>query len=221
MKRILINNHATPANKDKIKGQLGLEHIIGFGKTWKKLTKNLGFHITIKSANLQNITLNTLATDINITINSFYHYIPVLIPATHTQVMFNESSMNIYTITFDSWYIERKNSHDGGELQVDIGSAQHVNSPKYLITAFQTTDRIGVPNKANNIAVFDTNHVTNYFVEIDGSRYPRDGILANLEESSYLDQYRDLKFFYKEYVGNNYLTPIYLILIRRNSTLFN
>ena len=118
--------------------------------------------------------------------------------------MFIESSMNNCTITFDSWYTERKISNNGREFQVDIGSAQHVKSSKYLITAFQTTDRIGVPNRANNIAVFDTNHVTNYFVEIDGSRYPRDGVLANFEESSYLDQYRDLKFFYKQHVGNNY-----------------
>ena len=70
MKQILINYRATPAKKDKIKGQLGLEHIFGFRKTWKKITKNLGFHITIKTANLQNTILNTIATDVNVTINS-------------------------------------------------------------------------------------------------------------------------------------------------------
>ena len=41
--------------------------------------------------------------------------------------------MNKYTITFDSWYTERKNSNDGRELQVDIGSAKNIISPKYLI----------------------------------------------------------------------------------------
>ena len=44
--------------------------------------------------------------------------------------MFKKYIMNNYTITFDSWYTERKTSNDGRELQVDIGSAQHVNSPK-------------------------------------------------------------------------------------------
>ena len=52
--------------------------------------------------------------------------------------MFNESIMNNHTITFDSWYIERKISNDGRELQVHIGSAQHVNSFKYLLGDFQT-----------------------------------------------------------------------------------
>ena len=44
----LINNH-TDANKSKIKGYLYLEDIFGFRKTFKKLTKNLGFHLTIKT----------------------------------------------------------------------------------------------------------------------------------------------------------------------------
>ena len=77
--------------------------------------------------------------------------------------MFNESIMNNYTITFDSWYTERKISNDGRELQVDIGSAQHFNSPKYLISAFQTNART-TPNKASNPAIFDDNHVTKYFI---------------------------------------------------------
>ena len=49
--------------------------------------------------------------------------------------------MNNYTIIFDSWYTEWKISSDGRELQVDIGSAQHINTPNYLIGGFQTNDR--------------------------------------------------------------------------------
>ena len=73
--------------------------------------------------------------------------------------MFNEYIMNNYTITFDSWYTERKISNDGWELQVDIGSAQNINSPKYLISAFQTNART-TPNKTSNPAIFNNNHVT-------------------------------------------------------------
>ena len=205
LKKILINNHAE-ANKGKIKGQLPLEHIFGFCKTFKKITKNLGFHLTFKMNDLQHIIFTTVANDINVTINSLYLYVPILIPNTQTQVMFNESIMNNYTITFDSWYTERKISNDGRELQVDIGSAQNINSPKYLISAFQTSART-TPNKAGNPAIFDYNNVTKYFVEIDRVRYPKDGVLTNFEENSYLDQYRDLKLFYKEYVGEELLQP--------------
>ena len=38
---------------------------------------------------------------------------------------------------------------------LDIGSAQQVNSPKYLICARQTEDRTNAPNKKNSIAIFD------------------------------------------------------------------
>ena len=124
----------------------------------------------------------------------------MLIPNTQTQVMFIESIMNNYTITFDSWYTGCKISNDGREIQVDIGSAQHIISPKYLIGVLQTSNRIGVPNKANNPTILDTNYVTKCFFEIDGARYPRDGFSTNFEENSYLDQYRDTKLFYGENV---------------------
>ena len=112
---------------------------------------------------MEDIIFTTLGNDINETINSLYLYVPAIILNTETQVMFNQSIKNNYTITYDSWYTERKLSTNGNELQVDIGSAQHVNSPKYLISAFQTANRIATPNKTNNIAIFDNVKVKKYF----------------------------------------------------------
>ena len=91
--------------------------------------------------------------------------------------------------------------------QVDIGSAQSVNSPKYLICAHQTAARLNGSNKRNNISVFDNLNVEKYFAEIDGQRYPRDSVLTNYGLNDYIDQYRDLKLFYKEYVGETLLDP--------------
>ena len=159
LKRIVFINH-TDANKGQYKGKLELKHIFGFCKTFKKIGKNLGFDLSFKTANIQDINLRTIATEINVTINNLYLYVPILVPNTQTQVMFNESILNNYTITFDSWYTECKISNDGRKLQADVGSAQHNNSPIYLIGVFQTQNRIGVPNKANKIAIFDKNHVT-------------------------------------------------------------
>ena len=42
--KMLINNH-TDANKGKNIGYLYLEDIFGFCKTFKKVSKNLGFHL--------------------------------------------------------------------------------------------------------------------------------------------------------------------------------
>ena len=55
LNKMLITNHEENANGGKLKGQLPLEHIFGFCKTFKKVTKNLGFRITFKTANLQDV----------------------------------------------------------------------------------------------------------------------------------------------------------------------
>ena len=52
--KMLIDNYLD-ANKGKIKGYLYLEDILGCCKTFKKVTKNLGFVITFKKTNLQDI----------------------------------------------------------------------------------------------------------------------------------------------------------------------
>ena len=67
--------------------------------------------------------------DINVTINSLYLYIPNLIPSVEAQLMFNEATQNIYKITFDDWYTERRLISDL-LVEHDVGSAQQVNCPK-------------------------------------------------------------------------------------------
>ena len=206
--KMLINNHIE-ANRGKIKGQLHLEDIFGFCKTFKKITKNLVFHITLKTNDLQNIIYTTIAdaTQIIVTINSLYLFVPIITPNSETQVMFNESIKNNYTLTFDSWYTERKIVTDGGEFRGDIASSQSTNSPKYLIATHQTEARVGTSNKRNNVSIFDHVDVTKYFVGIDGYRYPKESVITNFSENDYLDQYRDLKSFYKEYVGEQLMNP--------------
>ena len=195
---MFISNHEEDANRGKIKGQLPLEHIFGFCKTFKKVTKNLGFRITFKTANLQDIIYTTIAagTQIIVTINSLYLFVPFLIPNTETQLMFNESIQNNYRLFFDECYTERRIVADQIFL-VDIGSAQSVKSPKYMICTHQTEAWSALPNKRNNISMFDYINVRKYFIEIDGQRYPRDSDLTNYGENDYIDQYRDLKLFYR------------------------
>ena len=145
--KMLIDNHLDP-NKGKIKGYLYLEDIFGFCKTFKKVTKNLGFVITFKTANLQDIIYTSMADDINATINKLYLYIPNLIPAVESQLMFNETTQNNYKISFDEWYTERRIITDL-LVQHDIGSAQNAIQPKYMICAHQTSLRSTTPDKKN------------------------------------------------------------------------
>ena len=204
--KMLIDNH-TDLNKGKIKGYLYLEDIFEFCKTFKKVTKNLGFTITFETANLQDIIHTSMADDINVTINSLYLYIRNLIPSVETQLIFNEATQNNYKIPFDEWYTERRILTDL-LVQHDIGSAQNVNSPKYMICAHQKNLRTTIPDKKINIAIFDNLDLRKYFVDIDGQRYPRDSVLTNYEENDYIQQYKDLKLFYREYIGEPILNPL-------------
>ena len=69
--KMSINKH-TDENKDKNKGFLYLEVIFGSCKSFEKVTKNLGFHLMLKTADLQDIIYTSKDDDINMTINSLY-----------------------------------------------------------------------------------------------------------------------------------------------------
>ena len=69
--------------------------------------------------------------------------------------MFNDSIKNSFTLSFDSCTTDRKTVNTGLEDKVDIGSSANINSPKYLLVAFQTAARSGASSKAQNIAIFD------------------------------------------------------------------
>ena len=67
--KMLIENHID-ANKGKIRGYLHLEDFFGFCKTFKKVTKNLGFHLMLKTTDLQDIIYTSMGDDINVTNNN-------------------------------------------------------------------------------------------------------------------------------------------------------
>ena len=138
------------AERGKIRGYLYLEVSFGFCKTFKKITENLGLHSTFKIADLQNVINTTKGVPICITINNLYLYVSIFIPNAETQAMFNESVENSFTLSFDLWCTYRELVGDGLEFRIEIVSAQNINSPNCLLTAHQTLDRTGDPNKAKN-----------------------------------------------------------------------
>ena len=203
--KMLINNH-TDANKVKIKGYLYLEDIVGFCKTFEKVTIIWGFHLSFKTNDLQDIIYTSMTDNIDVTINNLYLYVPNLIPSVEAQVMFNEATQNNYKISCDEWFTERRIISDA-ITQLDIGSSQNVQSPKYLIGVHQTKDRIDGPISTKNVAIFDNLDLRKYYIEIDGQRYPRDSSSMNFEQIDYIEQYKDSKFFFKEYIGEQLMSP--------------
>ena len=70
---------------------------------------------------------------------------------------------------------------------MDIGTSQHVNTPKYLFGAHQTRTTADTANKNINIAIFDNLNLQKYYVEIDSVRYPRDSVLIIYEQNDYIE----------------------------------
>ena len=147
-----------------------------------------------------------MADDINVTFINLCLYVSNLIPNVETQVMFDESTQNNYKISFDEWFTERRIISDQ-ITQLDIGTSQQVSGPKYLIGAHETRTRADTVNKSNNIAIFHNINLQKYYVKIDSIRYPRDGVLVNYGRNDYIEKYKDLKLFFKEYVGEPILSP--------------
>ena len=160
----------------------------------------------LKTNNLQDILYTFIGDDKNVTINIFYLYKLNLTPCVETQLMFNEATQNNYKISFGEYYTERRLISDM-IVQIDISSTQRVNSPKHSICAHQIKDRIDSPNKNKNNAIFDHLNLRKYYAEIDGQRYPRDILIINYGENDYIEQYKNLKLFFKGYIGETILNP--------------
>ena len=216
LRQILIDNH-TEANRGLLRGHLPLEYIFGFCRSFKKITKGLGFELDLRTSNRkQNILYTTLGdNDVNVTINDISFFIPQIIPSPETQVFFNEAISKTFTLSYESWTTDRKLVNAAKEFQIDKSSASNINSPLYLIAAHQKTQRpdpanpaVNLSNNRFNNAIFDDVEVRKYYAEIDGVRYPKNPVMVNFAENNYLEQYRDLKLFYKEYVGEPMLNPI-------------
>ena len=216
LRQILIDNH-TEASRGLIRGHLPLEYIFGFCRSFKKISKELGFELDLRTSNRkQDILYTNLGdNDVNVTIISINLFIPQIIPSPETQVYFNEAISKTFTLSFESWTTDRKPVDIAREFQIDISSASNINSPLYLIAAHQKTQRPDPANPANNLSnnrfnnsIFDDLEVKKYYSEKDGVRYPKNPVMVNFAENNYLEQYRDLKLFYKEYVGEPMLNPI-------------
>ena len=76
------------------------------------------------------IVYNTISNPFNITINTLYLYFPLFIPSPETQALLLESNKKKYKISYGSWISNRKIVNDGLEFQVDICSAQNIDSPE-------------------------------------------------------------------------------------------
>ena len=120
--------------------------------------------------------------------------------------MFNEATQINYKISYDEFYTERRGLSDL-ITQADIGCSQQGDNPKYFFGAHQTRARADTADKNHTIAIFDNLNLQKYYVEIDGVRYQRDSVLLKYEQYDFIEQYKDLKLYFKDYIDEELLTP--------------
>ena len=56
-----------------MEGQLPVDHIFGFCRLFKKIIKQIGFHLTVNKADLEVIIYITFANDFSIKIDEFFY----------------------------------------------------------------------------------------------------------------------------------------------------
>ena len=95
---------------------------------------------------------------------------------------------------------------------MDIGTSQHVNSPKYLIGAHQTRTRADTANKIKIIAIFDNLNLQNYYVEKDSVRNPRDSVLVNYAQNGCIEKYKNFKLIFMEFIDEHLMSPFIFYL---------
>ena len=172
----------------------------------------------LNTADLQDIIYTSMTDDINVTINNLYLFIPNLIPSVETQLLFNDATENNYKISYGEYYTKKRVILDllG---QHDIGSAQQVNSPKCLIRAHQTKNRIDTPKKNNNIAILDNleyigEPILNPFISYPDmeTKYS----IGKIDLRHQPDHIKPIRIqFFQEYVTDLDIVILFLILIRR------
>ena len=152
------------------------------------------------------IIYTSIGDNINVININLCLFIPNLIPSVETQLMFSEVTQGKYKISYDEYYTKRRVIKDM-IVQHDIGSAQQVNAPKYLISAHQTKERVDSADKNKNNAIFDHLNLRKFYIEIDSIRYPRDSLFTNYEENDYIEEHKNLKLIFKEYFGEALTDP--------------
>ena len=70
-------------------------------------------------------------------------------------------------LSYDDWFTGRRIISDT-ITQLDVGSSENVQSPKYLIGAHDTKDRIDGAISTENVAIFDNLDHRKYYFQIAG-----------------------------------------------------
>ena len=73
-----------------------------------KKTKQLAFHLTFRTTDLQDIIYTTLGDYIKVSFDKVFFFIPKIIAHAETQFMFNDSINKSFTLSFGSWSTDRK-----------------------------------------------------------------------------------------------------------------
>ena len=203
----IIVNYADDANRGKLIAHLPLKDIFGFCDSFKKVTYGLGFEVSLKRAENDDVIYRVAGDAATVTINSIDLMLPVYTPSPEIQAKYlNSISSGDIQISYFERVSDMRTINTANEYQLDIGSAANVNAPLYLIYAHQTANR-ATANQERDSAIFDNADLESSEVTIDTIRYPDEPYVTEFALNKYTEHYREIGDFYREFIGEQILPP--------------
>ena len=138
----------------------------------------------------------------NVTIKGLYLFVPTSCLDPETQVIFNESIGENFTISFDSWTTHGQVATTGLEYQVIIGSAASKKRPIHLIVTRQTIARESTGGKTQNNEIFSFIDVEKTMLKIMGFDILKILLLLNIIKMNTLINKKTLKYFLQNMLEN-------------------
>ena len=122
-KQLKTKNHTNNANGSKLNRHLPVGQFFGFCNPFKKITKNLGFELDLKTATEKKLVYTKkVEADINIKNENLFLTTPVVIPSLQTQIKLNEAFSKCFKLSFVAWTTVKKPVNTEKDYQLDIRS---------------------------------------------------------------------------------------------------
>lgn len=130
---------------------------------------------------------------------------PVEYEETKKAVLMNElqhlSEKNEYIIQFKTWQTIEKPGINGKSVTIPLSTLYRSNkNPLFIMFAFQK-------NRSNDHMVytseFDNMNLFQYYIEINGRKYPEDGVKVNFEDKDVSQAYTDYMDYRRRYGEGN------------------
>ena len=185
-----------------------MKDVFGFGEGQEKATYGLGYKLTL-TRNKDEAVIDKVAgiADARIKIDHIHWYVPHYTPSMSQQAIKSKQILN--KTPTELRYVERsvfmKQVKNQNLWNFEMGSAENINVPIWIIIGFQQQDRQDSQDLNND--TFCRLPVVSAQCVIGTEKYPDAGILLNYEDDDYSQGYHQIKEAFRALAKDDILQP--------------